>query len=82
MIGHTVELLPRLYDIGEVGIPLTINEGCLFETTHMEQVPNALIFSGFMRLKEFGKKSVSVDIDGVDSEFLSKTDNLSFPKND
>jgi len=68
-----VELLPRLYDIGEVGIPLTINEGCLFETTHMEQVPNALVFSGFMRLKEFGKKSASVDID---SETLSKTDDL------
>ena len=51
-----MELLPRLYEVGEVGIPLTINEGCLFETSRIDFVPHAFIFSGFMRLKEFGKK--------------------------
>jgi len=50
-----VELLPRIYEVGEVGIPLTINEGCLFETTEIVQESRALLISGFMRLKEFGK---------------------------
>lgn len=51
-----VELLPRLYEVGEVGIPLTINEGCLFETRSIDFVPHAFIVSGLMRLKDFGKK--------------------------
>lgn len=51
-----VELLPRIYEVGEVGIPLAINEGCLFETSDILTEDHALIISGFMRLKEFGKK--------------------------
>ena len=57
----SVELLPRVYEIGEVGIPLTINEGCLFETSRIDLVRKALIISGFMRLKEFGKRNSKDD---------------------
>jgi len=48
-----VELMPRLFEIGEVGIPLTINEGCLFEASDILYHSNALVITGFMRLKEF-----------------------------
>ena len=48
-----VELMPRLFEIGEVGIPLTINEGCLFEASDILHLTNALVITGFMRLKEF-----------------------------
>ena len=45
--------MPRLFEIGEVGIPLTINEGCLFEASDILYHSNALVITGFMRLKEF-----------------------------
>ena len=52
-IPAAVELMPRLFEIGEVGIPLTINEGCLFEASDILHLTNALVITGFMRLKEF-----------------------------
>ena len=51
-----MELLPLIYEVGEVGIPLTINEGCLFEATEILHDSKALFISGFMRLKEFIKR--------------------------
>jgi len=66
-----VELLPRIYEVGEVGIPLTINDGCLFEPTEILSESKALIVSGFMRLKEFAKKpgeSSNADDDGEEKK--------------
>jgi len=59
-----VELLPRIYEVGEVGIPLTINDGCLFETSEILQESKAIIISGFMRLKEFIKRTSDSNVNG------------------
>ena len=59
-----MELLPRIYEVGEVGIPLTINDGCLFETSEILQESKAIIISGFMRLKEFIKRTSDSNVNG------------------
>lgn len=51
-----VEILPRLYTIGEVGIPVAINDGCLFTETKIALKDHALLICGDIRMKEFGKK--------------------------
>ena len=84
MFSHqpiSVELLPRVYEIGEVGIPLTINEGCLFETSRIDLVRKALIISGFMRLKEFGKRNSKDVTDNRSDDFPDTASNGSADAN-